>query len=98
MDRDALHDPAQLLGEGRGGGIAALLGQLRVAGDVEEAHRRRRLLLADMQARLLEGGRDTLDDIRRPHMRLLGVVDRHQRAVRGVGEPRGNVARAFGDA
>ena len=51
-----------------------------------------------MQARLFEGGRDSVDDVRRPHVRLLCVVDRHQRPVRGVGQPRRDLARAFGDA
>ena len=83
--RGPLHDPVQALGETRGRFVAAFLGQSCVARDVEEAHRRRPLELA-VQTRAGQRGLERGDDVRRPGVRLLRVVDGTERIFAGHGQ------------
>jgi hypothetical protein len=60
--------------------VAELLGELGVAGQVEEAHRRQPLR-PGQGARLLQGGLDVLDLVLGPDQLLLAAVDAGQGPV-----------------
>ena len=69
----ALHQPRDRRGQVGGRVVAALLGQPRVAGDVEEADRRESLEAA-VDARLRHQHLEAFDDVGGPGSRLLRVV------------------------
>ena len=73
LDRCPLHEPTELLGEVSRRLVAPLLGQPRVAGDVQEAHRRW-MLEAAVQAGRGQLHLQAFDDGGGPGLRLLEVV------------------------
>ena len=72
--------------------IPTLVGEARVPGDVEEAHRRRPVDPL-LQTRPLERGPHRGHDVARPDMPLLGAVDRQQGVDRQEAEPWGDLGR-----
>ena len=80
MDRRALHEPGQLACHLCSCGISALLGEARVAGDVEEAHRGW-VLEAAVQPGAGQLALNTADDVRRPGVCLLGMEGGEQRPL-----------------
>ncbi len=80
LDRRPAHDPAEPVRQLGGRGVTVLLGELRVAGDVEEAHRRWPVQAA-VQPCAGEHRLDPLHEIAGPRLRLLEVVHRDHRLL-----------------
>src|SRR5207245_4736278 len=69
-----LYERSEARRELSGGIVAALLGEARVAGEVEKHHRRRRPLPPGRDARLLERLLDMADDVLDDRVLLMAVI------------------------